>query len=68
MDKTTKPLKQTDDQQSVSIESKGYPAPQQALLQPPQKSFAEVLSLIPNVGNDVDFERMQDGQVPNRLV
>jgi antitoxin FitA len=38
---------------------------QQALLQPPKKSFAEALSLIPNVGHDSDFERVQDDSVRN---
>lgn len=31
---------------------------EQVLLQPTKKSFAEVLTQIPNVGNDSDFERI----------
>lgn len=30
------------------------------LLHPKRKSFAEVLSAIPNVGQDEDFERVED--------
>jgi plasmid stability protein len=31
----------------------------QALLKPKKKTFAEVLSAMPNVGKDSDFERLQ---------
>jgi hypothetical protein len=31
-----------------------------ALLLPPKKSFAEVLSPMPDVGEDEDFERKED--------
>ena len=30
------------------------------LLMPKKKSFAEVLATMPNVGSDVDFERLQE--------
>jgi plasmid stability protein len=36
---------------------------QQALLKPRQRSFAEVLQSMPNVGLDSDFERM-NGEEP----
>jgi plasmid stability protein len=32
----------------------------EVLLQPPRKSFAEVMVAIPNVGVDSDFERVND--------
>jgi antitoxin FitA len=53
-------LKKRASQHGVSAEAEHRKILQQALLQPPKKSFAEVLSLIPSVGNDSDFERVQD--------
>ena len=38
-----------------------------ALLKSRKKSFAEVLSLIPNVGEDADFARTDDDVSPNVL-
>jgi antitoxin FitA len=35
-----------------------------ALRKPHRKTFAEVLS-IPNVGEDADFARVDDGEAPN---
>ncbi len=32
----------------------------EVLLKPPRKSFAEALASIPNVGNDADFQRLND--------
>jgi plasmid stability protein len=32
----------------------------EVLMRPRRKSFAEVLSLIPDVGNDTDFQRIDD--------
>ena len=32
----------------------------EVLLKPPRKSFAEALASIPNVGNDADFQRIND--------
>ena len=34
----------------------------EALLGPEKKSFAQVLATIPNVGNDEDFERVDDSK------
>lgn len=34
-------------------------------LKPQKKNFSEVLRLIPNVGNDSDFERLQDDRAGN---
>jgi antitoxin FitA len=53
-------LKNRAAQHGISAEAEHQKILQQALLQPPKKSFAEVLSLIPNVGHDSDFERVQD--------
>lgn len=32
----------------------------EALLKPKKRSFAQVLASMPNIGNDADFERVQD--------
>ncbi|MGD1855691.1 MAG: hypothetical protein ACFB2W_15745 [Leptolyngbyaceae cyanobacterium] len=49
----------------MSAEAEHRKILEQVLLQPPKKSFAEVLCLIPNVGQDSDFERVQDDKSPN---
>jgi antitoxin FitA len=36
-----------------------------ALRKPHRKTFAEVLMSIPNVGEDADFARVDDGEAPN---
>lgn len=64
-DATVKALKQRASRHGVSAEAEHRKILEQVLLHPPQKSFAEVLSLIPDVGNDADFERWQDGAVHN---
>jgi antitoxin FitA len=53
-------LKKRARHHGVSAEAEHQKILKKALLQPPKKSFAEVLSLIPNVGHDSDFERVQD--------
>jgi antitoxin FitA len=58
-------LKKRASQHGISAEAEHRKILQQALLQPKKKSFAEVLSLIPNVGNDSDFERVQDDATRN---
>jgi antitoxin FitA len=58
-------LKKRASQHGISAEAEHRKILQQALLQPKKKSFAEVLSLIPNVGNDSDFERVQDDATSN---
>lgn len=55
-----KALKKRDSQHGVSAEAEHRKILEQALLQPQRKSFAEVLRQIPNVGNDSDFDRVQD--------
>ena len=37
-----------------------------ALLKSRTRSFAEMLALMPNVGDDADFARTEDGTSPNR--
>lgn len=53
-------LKQRAGRHGISAEAEHRKILEQVLLQPAKKSFAEVLGLIPNVGNDSDFERVQD--------
>ena len=55
-----KALKKRASQHGVSAEAEHRKILEQALLHPQKKSFAEVLSQIPTVGNDSDFERVQD--------
>jgi antitoxin FitA len=55
-----KALKKRATQHGVSAEAEHRKILEQALLHPQKKSFAEVLSQIPTVGNDSDFERIQD--------
>jgi antitoxin FitA len=55
-----KALKKRASTHGVSAEAEHRKILEQALLQPQRKSFADVLSHIPNVGNDSDFERSQD--------
>lgn len=62
-DAIVKALKQRASRHGVSAEAEHRKILEQALLQPTKKSFAEVLGLIPNVGNDSDFERVQDDTV-----
>ncbi len=59
-DAVVKALKQRASRHGVSAEAEHRKILEQVLLQPAKKSFAEVLRLIPNVGNDSDFERVQD--------
>ena len=50
-------------QHGVSVECEHRRILEQVLLQPRRKSFAEVLRLIPDVGNDLDFARVQDDSI-----
>ena len=59
-DAIVKALKQRASRHGVSAEAEHRKILEQVLLHPPQKSFAEVLCLIPNVGSDSDFQRIQD--------
>jgi antitoxin FitA len=57
-----KALKMRASQHGVSAEAEHRKILEQVLLKPQKKPFSEVLSLIPNVGKDSDFERMQDNK------
>jgi plasmid stability protein len=39
----------------------------EVLLKPKKRSFAQVLASMPNVGNDADFERVEDSNDPDVL-
>ncbi len=55
-----KALKQRASLHGISAEAEHRKILEQVLLRPAKKSFAEALRSIPNVGNDSDFERVQD--------
>jgi antitoxin FitA len=55
-----KALKMRASNHGISAEAEHRKILEQALLQPQRKSFVDVLSQIPNVGEDSDFERSQD--------
>ncbi|MEM9946781.1 MAG: DNA-binding protein [Cyanobacteria bacterium P01_D01_bin.36] len=58
-DSIVKALKQRASHHGTSAEAEHRKILEQVLLRPAKKSFAEVLSLIPNAGEDSDFERVQ---------
>jgi plasmid stability protein len=60
-----KALKMRASQHGVSAEAEHRKILEQVLLRPQKKPFSEVLTLIPNVGNDSDFERAQDDTASN---
>lgn len=60
-----KALKKRASIHGVSAEAEHRKILEQVLLQPKRKSFAEVLKQIPDVGNDSDFERVQDDSFRN---
>lgn len=62
-DAIVKALKQRASRNGVSAEAEHRKILAQVLLQPPKKSFAEVLQQIPDVGQDSDFERTQDDEI-----
>jgi antitoxin FitA len=55
-----KALKMRASKHGISAEAEHRKILEQVLLKPHKKPFSEVLSLIPNVGHDSDFERVQD--------
>lgn len=55
-----KALKKRASLHGVSAEAEHRKILEQVLLQPKRKSFAEVLMQIPYVGNNSDFERVED--------
>lgn len=58
-----KALKKRASRNGVSAEAEHRKILEQALLHPQRKSFSEVLHQIPDVGNDADFERVQDAPI-----
>ncbi|MGR3276116.1 FitA-like ribbon-helix-helix domain-containing protein [Acaryochloris marina NIES-2412] len=62
-DSIVRALKMRASQNGLSAEAEHRKILEQVLLHPPQKSFTEVLSQIPQVGSDEDFERIQDDLV-----
>jgi len=61
-DEIAKALKQRASRHGHSAEAEHRLILKQVLLRPRKKRFDEVLSQMPNVGKDSDFERMQDSQ------
>lgn len=53
-------LKQRAARKGRSAEAEHRALLEELLLQPKGKSFAEALAAMPNVGQDEDFERMED--------
>lgn len=53
-------LKIRASQHGISAEAEHRRILEQVLMHPKRKSFAEVLSNMPNMGEDSDFERVQD--------
>ena len=58
-DEIANALKQRASRHGRSAEAEHRLILQQALMRPKQKRFIEVLSQIPDVGEDADFERVQ---------
>ena len=56
-------LKTQASQHGISAEAEHRQILEQALMRPKKKLFADVLSQIPNVGEDADFAREQDERV-----
>ena len=59
-DEIAKALKQQASRHGVSAEAEHRNILKQVLTRPVKKSFIEVLSEMPDVGNDDDFKRIQD--------
>ena len=59
-DDVVKMLKARAGKHGISAEAEHRRMLESVLLSPRKKSFSEVLRSIPNVGNDSDFERVQD--------
>ena len=53
-------LKKRAGKHGISAEAEHRKILEQVLLHPAQKSLAEILYQIPNVGDDSDFERIED--------
>ncbi len=64
-DVVVKALKARAGMHGVSAEAEHRKILESALLRPKKKSFTEVLLSIPNVGEDLDFEREQENSIKN---
>ncbi len=64
-DVVVKALKARAGQHGISAEAEHRKILEMVLIQPKKKSFAEVLSSIPDVGDDQDFKREQAGSIEN---
>ena len=62
-DAIVRALKQRASRHGISVEAEHRRILEQALLQPVKKTFAEAIALIPEVGIDSDFERVQDDSI-----
>ncbi len=58
----TQALKRRAAKHGRSAEAEHREILRQALLEPKKKSFAQVLVSMPNVGQDSDFERVDDSE------
>ncbi len=58
-------LKARASRHGISAEAEHRQILQQALTRPKKKSFVEVLSQMPDVGEDSDFARLQDETAAN---
>lgn len=65
-DNIAKALKQRASRHGVSAEAEHRRILEQVLMRPRKKSFVEVLSEIPDVGEDSDFVRTEDD--PDRQI
>ena len=63
-EKLIKALKARAGRRGVSAEAEHREILAQALLKSRKRSFAEVIAAMPNLGQDSDFERVEDEQAP----
>ncbi len=64
-DEIANALKARASQHGISAEAEHRQILQQVLTRPKKKSFVEVLSQMPDVGEDIDFARPQDEAAAN---
>ena len=64
-DSVVKALKARAGMHGISAEAEHRKILESVLVLPKKKSFTEALLSIPNVGDDHDFKREQDGSVEN---
>jgi plasmid stability protein len=62
-----KALKKRAGRHGTSAEAEHRKILTQALLKTRKRSFAEAIAVMPNVGRDSDFERVQDPSSPDVL-